>query len=483
MLADIIKERIKKIKELKKVSVDPYPEKTGKVLKINNILQSFSLWQRNQKKVAVAGRIWAIRGHGGVMFLDIEDATGKIQVVIKKDLIGKKNIEFLQKFLDLGDFWKFNGVLMVTQRGEKSLLVKKFQLLTKSIHPLPKSWYGLSDDEERYRRRYLDLLENKDVKNRFILRSKIIAFIRHYLIEDGYLEVETPILQSVYGGAAARPFVTKLNALKTTLYLRIAPELYLKRLIIGGFEKIFEIGKCFRNEGVDREHNPEFTILELYSAYQTRDDLMKLVKQLFKSIVKQFRTELPSAKLLNKKWRTISLEDFLYSKTHLHFRDSVTSWKKVAHSLDIKTVPNMSRWNIIDNVFKKYRRDIKAPTFVIDIPVELSPLAKRLSNNSTETARFLLIINGWEITNAFSELNDPLDQRQRFEDQLALRKKGDLEAHPLDADFVEALEYGMPPTAGLGIGIDRLIAVLTGAPSLKEVILFPFMKPSHHNKD
>lgn len=478
MLEDIIQERIKKVKKLRQEGINPYPEKTGRQFPVSEALAHFPLWSKKKKVITLAGRIWAIREHGGVIFADLKDESGKIQLLFRKDILGKKRMKFLLDFLDIGDFWEAKGILLATKTGEKTLLCKNFKLLSKNIRPLPQSWYGLEDAEERFRRRYLDLLENPGVKKRFVIRSRIIAFIREFLNKKGYLEVETPILQPVYGGAAARPFITQLNALKIKLYLRIAPELYLKRLLVGGFEKIYEIGKCFRNEGVDREHNPEFTILELYAAYYTREDLMRLIQELFQMIAKEFQKELPSSDLLLKKqWKKISLEKFLEKKTGLNFRSSLREWKKKAKELDISLSKGKSKWNIIDDVFKKYRRGIKEPTFVIDQPVELSPLAKRKSTNPEETARFELIIKGWEVVNAFSELNDPLDQRKRFEEQAALRKKGDLEAHPQDTDFVEALEYGMPPAAGLGIGIDRLIAVLTDAPSLKEVIFFPFMKP------
>ncbi len=478
MLSDIIQERIKKIKNLRERDIDPYPEETGPRLKISDALSNFSVWSKRKKEIALAGRIWSVRAHGGVIFADLRDESGKIQLVFKKDILGDKNMQFLLEFLDRGDFWKAKGILIITKRGEKSLLVQQFKLLTKSIHPLPKSWFGLEDTETRFRRRYLDLLENEEVKKRFVLRSKIIAFIREFLNKEGYLEVETPILQPIYGGANARPFITRLNALKMRLYLRIAPELYLKRLLVGGFEKIYEIGKCFRNEGVDREHNPEFTILELYSAYKTREDLMYLIKQLFQAIAKKFKNEIVlSTSLLKKEWQIISLEEFLKQKTGLSFQDSISKWKKEGGKLGIPLDKSKSKWNIIDDVFKKYRQDIKEPTFIIDQPVELSPLAKRKASDPQKTARFEFIMGGWEIVNAFSELNDPLDQKERFKAQIALKKKGNEEAHPQDSDFLEALEYGMPPTAGLGIGLDRLIAALTGAPSLKEVILFPFMKP------
>ena len=468
MLEDIIKERLKKIKELRQIGVDPYPEKANRQFTIGEVLNNFSSWSKTKKKISLVGRIWSIRGHGGVMFCDVKDETGKLQLVLKTDILTGEKMKFFEKYFDLGDFIEAQGTLFITQKGEKSLLVNKFTLLTKSLRPLPKAWFGLEDAEERFRRRYLDLLENEEVKKRFTLRSKIITEIRNFLNKDGYLEVETPILQTIYGGANAKPFLTKLEALNLKLYLRIAPELYLKRLLIGGFENIYEIGKNFRNEGLDREHNPEFTMMELYSAYKTREDLMKLTKDLINYLTKTF---------IHLPWQIIDFEEFLKKKTGLDFESFLEQWLSKAKTLGIGGInPQASKEKIADDIFKKLRTEIKNPTFVINQPLAISPLAKKRIDNSQQTSRFQLIINGWEIANGFSELNDPLDQKERFQEQAKLREKGDLEAHPQDTDFIEALEYGMPPAAGLGIGIDRLVAVLTNASSLKEVIFFPFMK-------
>jgi len=471
MLDDIIKERIKKIKELRQIGIDPYPEKANRQFTIREVLNHFSSWSKTQKKISLVGRIWSIRGHGGVMFCDIKDETGKLQLVLKTDILSKEKMKFFEKYFDSGDFLGSQGTLFITQKGEKSLLVNKFTLLTKSLRPLPKAWFGLEDAEERFRRRYLDLLENEEVKKRFILRSKIITEMRDFLNKIGYLEVETPILQTIYGGANARPFLTKLEALNLKLYLRIAPELYLKRLLIGGFENIYEIGKNFRNEGLDREHNPEFTMMELYSAYKTREDLMKLTKDLINYLAKTF---------IHLPWQIIGFEEFLTKKIGLDFESSLEQWLSKAKALGIEGInPQASKEKIADDIFKKLRAEIKNPTFIINQPLAISPLAKKRVDNPQQTSRFQLIINGWEIANGFSELNDPLDQKERFKEQMKMRKRGDLETHPLDTDFIEALEYGMPPAAGLGIGIDRLVAVLTQAPSLKEVIFFPFMRPKN----
>jgi len=478
MLSDLIKERLKKLKKLEKLGINPYPEKTRRQFSINQALINFSHWSKSKKKIILAGRVLGIREHGGAIFVDIKDQDGKIQLLFKKDELGEEKLEFLKDFFDLGDFLEAQGILFKTKRGEKTLLVQNFKLLAKSLRPLPKTWYGLEDAEERFRRRYLDLLENKDVRERFILRSKIISAIREFLNKRDYLEVETPMLQSLYGGANANPFTTYLEALKMKIYLRIAPELYLKRLVIGGLENIYEIGKCFRNEGIDREHNPEFTILELYSAYKSREEAMNLIEELFKSLAKRFKRECPYGKIFLKKiWPKISYEDFLKKEAGLTFKNSKEQWLQKSMMMKIEINKKDSKEKIAEVIFKKLRTKITAPTFIVDHPVAISPLAKKKTDDPNKTARFQLIVSGSELVNGFSELNDPIDQRDRFQEQATMRKKGDLEAHPLDIDYVEALEYGLPPTAGLGIGIDRLVAVFTHAPSLKEVILFPFMKP------
>ncbi|MGC8651348.1 MAG: lysine--tRNA ligase [Minisyncoccia bacterium] len=483
MLDDIIKERIKKIQQLRQQGIDPYPEKVRRQFTVGEALEHFNVWLKNKKSLSLAGRIFSVRGHGGLIFCDLKDESGKIQLVLKADVLGDKKMSFFEKYIDLGDFLSASGTLYLTQKGEKSLLVKDFSLTGKSLRPLPKEWFGLEDDEERFRKRYLDLLENGEIKKRFTLRSQMIAAIREFLNQRGYLEVETPILQTIYGGANANPFITKLEALKIKLYLRIAPELYLKRLLVGGFEKIYEIGKNFRNEGMDREHNPEFTMMELYSAYQTRQDLMKLTKELIQMLAKKFQKDIDNSSILKSEWAIKDFEELLESKTGLNFQNSQAQWLNKAKELQIDNVNSCdSVEKIADLIFKKIRKDFSEPFFLINQPLEISPLAKKDPQNPQKTLRFQLILNGWEVANGFSELNDPLDQKERFLKQQTMKKLGDKEAHPQDKDFIEALEYGMPPAAGLGIGIDRLIAVLTHAPSVKEVIFFPFMKPTQHNK-
>jgi len=478
MLDDLIQERVKKLKKLQEQGIDPYPEKSQRQFPINQALINFSRWAKDKKKIILAGRIWAIRKHGGAIFVDIKDQQAKIQLLLKKDELGEEKMKFFEDFFDLGDFLEAQGVLFKTKKGEKTLQVQDFKMLAKSLRPLPDIWYGLEDAEERFRRRYLDLLENETAKERFILRSKIISAIREFLDEKEYLEMETPILQPLYGGANAKPFITYLEALKMKIYLRIAPELYLKRLIVGGLENVYEIGKCFRNEGIDREHNPEFTILELYSAYQSREEAMKLVEDLFKFLARRFQKQSAAGKIfLQKVWKKIGYEDFLEKETGLTFKDKEEKWRQKAEAMEIKLEKGDSKEKIAEAIFKKLRAKIIEPTFIIDHPLAISPLAKKIKDDPNKTARFQLVVSGLELVNGFSELNDPRDQKNRFKEQAKMREKGDLEAHPQDLDYIEALEYGMPPTAGLGIGIDRLMAVFTEAPSLKEVILFPFMKP------
>jgi lysyl-tRNA synthetase class 2 len=479
MLKDIINIRKQKIEELKKTGINPYPEKVKRDFSISEILKNFNSFSKKGKKIYVVGRILALRDHKDIFFADICDMSGKIQIILKKDSLKNKALDFFRKFFDIGDFIEVKGKAVKSQTKEKSILVEEYRLIAKSLRPIPSVWYGLEDVEERFRKRYLDLLMNPEVKERFLLRSEIISLIREFLNNLGFIEVETPILQTVYGGANAQPFKTHLEYLNLDLYLRIAPELYLKRLIIGGFEKIYEIGRCFRNEGIDREHNPEFSLLELYSAYSSREDLMELIEDMFRFLAKKLRKKLLHlSDLFKRKWPRIKYEDFLKKKTGLGFDEDLDLWLKKARELEIELEKkDIKKEKIFELIFKKYRREIKEPTYIIDHPVEISPLAKRKEDSPNLVSRFQLIVNGWELVNGFSELNDPLDQRERFLKQEEMRQKGDLEAHPQDEEFLEALEYGMPPTAGLGIGIDRLVAVLTEAPSLKEVIFFPFMKP------
>jgi len=429
-LEKIRKVRLKKLENLRKKGIEPYPAKVLRTHTNQEALDNFSKLQK--RKTILVGRIRSIRGHGGSCFCHIEDGSGQIQIYLKQDKIGKKNYQLFLDNIDIGDFVEVSGSLFKTKKGEKTLEVSKWRILVKSLLPLPEKWHGLKDIEERFRKRYLDLILNKEIKEKFKKRSETIRKIRQFLDKNGFLEVETPELQTLAGGAKARPFKTRLNALNMNLYLRIAPELYLKRLLIGGFEKVYELGRVFRNEGMDREHNPEFTVLEFYAAYWDYNKMMSFTEKLLKS-------------LDNKIFKG--------------------RFKKAEYN------------KIIRGDEKQAFAKIKSSTFVINHPKEISPLSKKLDKNPKKVARFQLIVNGLEIANGFSEINDPIDQKQRFEAQEKLRKKGDREAHQYDKDFIEALEYGMPPAAGIGIGIDRLMVLLTESRTLREAILFPTMRP------
>ena len=443
MLDDILKERFKRREQLIAAGHDPYPATIKRTVLAEVILKDFVALLKKKTKLTLAGRIIGSRDQGNLIFADLADASGKIQVILKKDNL--KNYKEIKSALDIGDFLEVSGVAFKTARGEKSLEVKDARIITKSIRPLPSGWHGFKDVEERFRKRYLDLLFNPEVKEKTIRRSEIIRELRDLLAKEGFLEVETPMLQPVPGGAKARPFVTHHNALDTDLYLRIAPELYLKRLLVGGLEKIFEIGRNFRNEGMDRDHNPEFTMLEMYWAYQDYKGLMKFVQKMLK-------------KYIPGKWSVVTFSEIF--KKH-----SGKDYKLV----DAK---------ILDEVFKhEVRPKIVSPTFVIDYPESIMALAKLKPENPSLTESFQLIVDGAEIVKGFSEMNDPVIQRAQMERQEKAFRAGDQESTRVDEDFLEALEYGMPPAAGLGIGIYRLIAVATKTNAVKEIILFPMLKP------
>ncbi len=403
---------------------------------------------------------------------------------MRKNKIGEKGYQFFQELVDIGDFLEIKGTLMKTKTGQETVEVSDFNFLVKSLLPLPEKWHGLQDVEERYRKRYLDLLFNKEVKEKFLRRTQIIKTLREFLEKEGFLEVETPILQPIYGGARARPFKTHLNALDIDLYLRIAPELYLKRLLVGGFEKVYEIGKCFRNEGVDKLHNPDFTMLEFYWAYADYKEMMKLTETMFKFLLKKVLGKLEityQGKKINFKipWKTIDFFDLFQKETGLNLEEiSEQGLEREAKKLGVKIEKGWSKAEIADEIYKKvFRPKISQPTFLIHHPLGFQPLAKQFEKNPKKLANFQLVVAGWELINAFSELNNPQEQRKRFKVQEKLHKKGLEEAQRMDEDFLTALEYGMPPAAGFGMGIDRLAALLTDSHSLREVILFPTMRP------
>jgi len=444
----IINERKRKLEELKKQGINPYPYKFNVKNYSKDIKEKYKGLKNNKKskdRVSVAGRVMTIRNLGKLIFATIQDSCGRLQLILQKGETRGESFELFKKYIDIGDFVGCEGGIMKTKTGEVSVLVRKLELLTKGLLPLPEKWHGLADKEERYRKRYLDLIMNPNVKEVFEKRSETIKALRDFLVKRDFLEVDTPILQSIAGGAIAKPFVTKYNAYNTDVYLRIAPELYLKKLLIGGFEKVFEFSRCFRNEGVDWSHNPEFTNLEFYWAYSEYNELMKLTEDLIVEVVKKVNNkaeiERNGKKILIKK-----------------------PFKKI-------TFEKLTKGKMSDEVFKEAIKKIKEPTFVINHPIDISPLAKKDEKNKNVVQRFQLIIDGIEIANAFSELNDPLDQEERFKEQ-AKKKEG----HEYDKEFVEALKYGMPPAAGFGIGIDRFVMLLTGQNSLREVLLFPYMR-------
>lgn len=483
-LPEIRENRLRKLKKILDSGLNPYPQKTKRTHKIGEVLEEFSRLAKKNQEVVVVGRIRTLRGHGGATFFDIEDGSGKVQALLRKNKVGEKGYQFFQELVDIGDFLEVKGTLFKTKTGEKTIEVSDFNFLVKSLLPLPEKWHGLQNIEERYRKRYLDLLFNKEVRKKFEIRSQIIKTLREFLENEGFLEVETPILQPIYGGARARPFKTHLNALDIDMYLRIAPELYLKRLLVGGFEKVYEIGKCFRNEGVDKLHNPDFTMLEFYWAYADYKEMMKLTERMFEFLLKKVLGKLEvtyQGKKINFKvpWKRVDFFDLFQKETGLNLEEiSEQGLEKEAKKLGVKIEKGRPKAEIADEIYKKvFRPKILQPTFLIHHPLGFQPLAKQSEKNPKKLANFQLVVAGWEIINAFSELNDPQEQRKRFKEQEKLHRKGLKEAQRMDEDFLTALEYGMPPAAGFGLGIDRLAALLTDSHSLREVILFPTMRP------
>ena len=486
---ELRKIRLKKLQAIQKTGFPPYPEKTKRTHNISEAVKDFLSLARNKKEIILAGRIKSQRKHGKATFLHIEDASGRIQAFLREDRLGEKRYKFFLDNFDIGDFVEIRGILLKTKKGEKTIEAADFKMLVKSLLPLPEKWHGLKDVEERYRKRYLDLIFNSEVKEKFERRSQIIREIREFLEKEGFCGVETPVLQPLYGGAKANPFKTHLNALNIDLYLRISPELYLKRLLVGGFEKVYEIGRVFRNEGVDRSHNPDFTMLEFYWAYADYKDLMKLTERMFETVIKKTfgKPEIEyEGKKINFKtpWPRIEFSQLLKKHAKINLDEiHIEALTKTAQSMDIEIEKGSQKAEIADAIYKKIcLPKIWEPAFVINYPLGAFPLAKELEGNPKKLANFQLVAAGWELVNAFSELNDPLEQKKRFEEQEKFFKQGFEEAQRMDEDFIEALEYGMPPAAGFGMGIDRLVALLTDSHSLREVILFPTMRPKENSK-
>lgn len=490
---DLMKRRREELEELQNRNIEPFAYKYDVTVYSNEIKEKFEEYEN--KDVSIAGRIMAIRRMGKASFVHIQDRDGRIQAYLRKDEVGE-DIYKAFKLMDIGDIIGISGFVFKTKTGEVSVHAKSMELLSKSLRPIPIAkevideegnkvvFDQFADKELRYRQRYVDLIVNPEVKEVFKQRSRIVTAIRNYLDSNAFLEVETPVLQPIYGGAAARPFVTHHNALDIDLFLRIADELYLKRLIVGGFDRVYEISKDFRNEGIDKTHNPEFTMLELYVAYKDYEWMMEFVENMVcDAAMKVFGTtefEIEGTKVDFKgPWRRVSMVDEIRKYTGIDVLTAeAEEIKKACKAHGVELKGGESKGKLIDELFgATVEESLIQPTFVTDYPVELSPLAKKHRTREGLVERFEGYVLGREICNAFSELNDPIDQRERFESQAKAREEGDDEAHQIDDDYVRAMEFGMPPTAGLGIGIDRLVMLLTNQPTIRDVVLFPQMKP------
>lgn len=473
--------RIDKLKLLEKAGMDPYPAVSRKDYSISEVINFFEEIS-NKESIYLVGRIMAIRGQGALVFLNINDGTGSFQGLLKKDEMDEKVFDLFQNTIDIGDFIEINGKLFITKRGEKTLQVVSWKILTKSLRPLPEKWHGIQDEESRLRKRYLDVIFNPDVKDTIVKRAKFFSSMREFLTMKGFMEVDTPILENTAGGAEARPFLTHYNAYDMDVYLRISPELWLKRLMVAGFSKVYEIGRVFRNEGADAEHLQDYTMMEFYWAYADYNDGMKFIEEMYKYIAEQtFGTLKFNIKGfdvdLGAEWKKYNYVEIIKEKTGIDiFTADIGEIEKKLQDLKIeydKKGFNLNR--AIDSLWKYCRKQISGPGFLINVPVMMEPLAKRMSSNKNLVERFQVIIAGSENGKGFSELNDPIDQMGRFTDQAKLREAGDEEAQMMDGDFVEALEYGMPPTCGFGLS-ERLFSFLSDKP-VRESQIFPFMRP------
>lgn len=482
-LSELLKIRRSKLKDLQDNNNDPF-----KIVRYDvqnstkNILDNFETLEGQD--TSIAGRIMSKRGMGKAGFCDLQDRDGRIQLYVRKDEVGEESYELFKKY-DIGDIVGVKGEIFKTHMGQISIKVKEITLLSKSLLPLPEKWHGLKDTDLRYRQRYVDLIVNPEVKNTFIIRSKIIKSIRKFLDDRGFLEVDTPLLNTIPGGATARPFVTHHNTLDIDMYLRIAPELYLKRLIVGGMEKVYEMGRMFRNEGMSVKHNPEFTLMEVYEAYTDYKGMMDLTEKLISTVAME---ALGTTKIvyqgqevdLTPSWNRMSMIEAVRKYAGVDFNEikSDEEAKAAAEAKKVHVKAGMTRGEILNLMFEEFAEsNLIQPTFIYDYPVEVSPLTKRKPDCPELTERFELFITGREMANAYSELNDPIDQKERFLSQVKKRESGDEEANMMDEDYITALEYGLPPTGGLGIGVDRLIILLTDSASIRDILLFPTMKP------
>ncbi|OLS34120.1 lysine--tRNA ligase [Bacillus sp. MRMR6] len=487
-LNDQLRVRREKMSTMREKGLDPFGKRFDRTHSIKELVEQFSDLEKEELEaknveVALAGRIMTKRGKGKAGFANIQDITGQIQVYVRQDTVGEESYGIFDS-ADLGDIVAVSGTLFKTKVGELSVKVQDFVFLTKALRPLPDKFHGLKDVEQRYRQRYLDLIMSQESKETFITRSRIIQSMRRYLDDHGYLEVETPMMHAIAGGASARPFITHHNALDMQLFMRIAIELHLKRLIVGGLEKVYEIGRVFRNEGVSTRHNPEFTMIELYEAYADYRDIMSLTENLIAHISQEVlgTTTVQYGEYevdLKPEWKRLHMVDGIKEYTGVDFwkEMSVDEARNLAKEHNVEINDHMLYGHIVNEFFEqKVEEKLIQPTFIYGHPVEISPLAKKNDEDPRFTDRFELFIVAREHANAFTELNDPIDQRERFEAQLKEREQGNDEAHLMDDDFIEALEYGMPPTGGLGIGIDRIVMLLTNSPSIRDVLLFPLMR-------
>ena len=475
--------RINKMHQIEEHGWLPFGHKFDVTNYSGDINENFEELAANETVVRVAGRIMAIRGHGKTCFMDMQDKDGRIQLYVRKDAIGEENYKLI-KLLDIGDIIGVTGTVFRTHMGELSVKAAAIEILSKSLRPLPEKWHGLKDVDIRYRQRYVDLIVNPEVRRTFVLRSKIIKTMRDILDENGYLEVETPIMNTIPGGAAARPFITYHNALDMQLYLRIATELHLKRLVVGGFDRVYELGRVFRNEGIDIKHNPEFTSVEIYQAYGDYNDMMdlteKIVSEIAQKVLGTMKITYEGQEIdLTPPWPRMSMIEAVYKYTGQNFEgvSDVEAARKMADAINVPYEPSFGVGKIINACFEEYvEAKLIQPTFITGHPKEISPLAKSNPDNPEITDRFEGFIYGREICNGFTELNDPIDQRERFLKQVEERNAGDEEANMMDENFLDALEHGLPPTGGLGIGVDRLVMLLTDSSSIRDVLLFPTMK-------
>ena len=485
---ELIEQRRAKLERLRARGCEPYPARYQRTHTAQQAADHLARQEQEAaasgQEVSVAGRVTARRVMGKRTFVDLRDGSGKIQADLRRNVLGDDDYDAFVDLVDLGDFVGVTGTLFRTRSGEPTIEARRYAILTKALRAPPEKWHGLQDVEVRYRQRYLDLIANAQVRDIFQLRSRVIAAIRRFLDEQGFLEVETPVLQPTAGGAAAKPFVTYHNALDRSLFLRVATELHLKRLVVGGFERVYEIGRVFRNEGISAKHNPEYTLLEAYQAYADYQDIMRLVEEMVAYVAQEVLGSLHltygDAQIdLAPPWRRLTLREAILEHTGIDFEAhaDAASLRRAMAGLGVELPAGAGRGKLIDELLSTFvEPKLVQPAFLLDYPVELSPLAKRKPDNPNLVERFEGFLAGREIANAFSELNDPLDQRERFREQARLRAAGDEEAETVDEDFLVALEHGMPPTGGLGIGIDRLVMAFAGQQSIREVILFPQLR-------